>query len=134
LNNLPEQIGTIIRIVGFSWAAEITTIMRILVIGAGGVGGYFGAVLARAGNDVTFLARNAQLAALQSTGLKVSSPHGDFHLERIQDVEQLTDVGGIDVVVLAVKSWQVADAARALSQLKSNNFVVVPLQNWCRGS
>jgi 2-dehydropantoate 2-reductase len=56
--------------------------MRIAIIGAGGLGGYFGARLEAAGNDVTFVARGAHLAAIRENGLRVRSPLGDLHLPR----------------------------------------------------
>ena len=59
--------------------------MRIAVVGAGGVGGGFGAALAKAGGDVTFIARGAHLAAMQEKGLKLESEHGDIHLHRSAD-------------------------------------------------
>ena len=58
--------------------------MRIAVVGAGGVGGYFGARLAAAGHDVGFLVRGAQLAALRSNGIRIHSPRGDLHLENVR--------------------------------------------------
>ena len=103
--------------------------MRILIMGAGGVGGYFGAVLAKAGFEVTFLARGRHLTAMENTGLKVSSPKGDFQLERVNVVESLENMGPVDVILLAVKAWQVNDCARALNRLKANKFMIIPLQN-----
>jgi 2-dehydropantoate 2-reductase len=57
--------------------------MKIVVVGAGGVGGYFGARLAAAGADVHFLARGAHLAAMRSRGLRIESPKGDLHLPQV---------------------------------------------------
>ena len=65
--------------------------MRIAVVGAGGVGGAFGAALAKAGADVTFIARGAHLAAMKSTGLKVESPRGDTHLVPTQATDDPED-------------------------------------------
>jgi 2-dehydropantoate 2-reductase len=103
--------------------------MKILVIGAGGVGGYFGAVLAKAGNEVTFLARGRHLTAMENFGLKISSPNGDFVLGHVTAVESLENMGPVDVILLAVKAWQVEDSARALNRMKANKFMIIPLQN-----
>jgi 2-dehydropantoate 2-reductase len=103
---------------------------KILVIGAGGVGGYFGAVLARAGNDVTFLVRGKQLEALKNQGLTVSSSlTGNFTLDKANAVSDLTTLCDIDLVIPAVKAWQVKEVARSLKALPNKNFVVLPLQN-----
>jgi 2-dehydropantoate 2-reductase len=103
--------------------------MHILVIGAGGVGGYFGAALARAGNDVTFLARGSHLRSMQIDGLKITSPKGDFQVKSFAAVEDLEHVTTVDVILLAVKAWQVTECLYALNHLKANHFMVVPLQN-----
>lgn len=103
--------------------------MKILVIGAGGVGGYFGAVLSRAGNDVTFLARGRHLTAMETSGLHISSPKGDFTLGHVNAVESLENVGSVDVILLAVKAWQVKDCVKELNRLKANKYMIVPLQN-----
>jgi 2-dehydropantoate 2-reductase len=103
--------------------------MKILVIGAGGVGGYFGAVLAKAGNEVTFLARGRHLTAMETFGLKISSPNGDFVLSHVNVVESLENMGPVDVILLATKAWQVEDSARALNRMKANKFIIIPLQN-----
>ncbi|HEY9759530.1 MAG TPA: 2-dehydropantoate 2-reductase [Oculatellaceae cyanobacterium] len=103
--------------------------MHILVMGAGGVGGYFGAVLAKVGYDVTFLARGRHLTAMESNGLKITSTKGDFHLRSVNVVESLESVGQVDVILLAVKAWQVQDCVRGLNRLKANKYMIVPLQN-----
>ncbi|MDR3614841.1 MAG: 2-dehydropantoate 2-reductase [Candidatus Obscuribacterales bacterium] len=106
------------------------TKQKILVIGAGGVGGYFGAVLAQAGNDVTFLARGKQLEALREHGLTVSSSiNGSFTLDKVNAVSDISDLTGIQLVILGVKAWQVKDVARSLKSLPNQDFVVLPLQN-----
>jgi 2-dehydropantoate 2-reductase len=103
--------------------------MHILVMGAGGVGGYFGAVLQKAGFDVTFLARGRHLTAMETYGLKITSSKGDFKLSTVNVVESLENVGQVDVILLAVKAWQVQEAARGLNRLKANKYMIVPLQN-----
>lgn len=103
--------------------------MRILIAGTGGVGGFFGACLARAGHDVAFLARGANLAALAATGLTVESVDGDFHLSRIVAVE---DVAGLDpfaLVLVTVKSYDTAAIARTIAPVVTADTVVLSLQN-----
>lgn len=103
--------------------------MRIAVMGTGGVGGYFGARLAQAGNDVTFVARGAHLAAMRDHGLKVESAAGPMHLPRVQATADLAEVGPVDVVMFCVKLWDVESAALAVRPLVADGGVVVPFQN-----
>jgi 2-dehydropantoate 2-reductase len=103
--------------------------MRIAVIGAGGVGGYFGGRLAQAGHDVTFIARGATLAALQKHGLRVESILGDFALERVQVTDDPASVGPVDAILTAVKAWQIAEAAANLQPMLAAETIVVPLEN-----
>src|SRR3981189_3980720 len=77
--------------------------MRIAVVGAGGVGSGFGAALAKAGADVTFIARGAHLAAMKSQGLKVLSPRGDIHLVPTRATDNPADVRQGDFVLFCVK-------------------------------
>ena len=84
--------------------------MRIAVIGAGGVGGAFGAALAKAGADVTFVARGAHLAAMRASGLRVESPRGDTHLAPTQATDDPAAIGPVDVVLFCVKLWDVESA------------------------
>jgi 2-dehydropantoate 2-reductase len=103
--------------------------MRIAVIGAGGVGGYFGGRLAKAGIDTTFIVRGATLQALRSRGLRVESINGDFEVERVQVTDDASSVGPVDVVVLAVKAWQVPEAAETVKPLIGADTVAVPMEN-----
>ncbi len=103
--------------------------MRIAVIGAGAVGGYFGGCLARTGEEVFFIARGAHLAALRQQGLRIDSPKGDFVVHPVQATEDASEVGTVDAVVVGVKAWQVSEAARAIRPLVGPETVVVPLQN-----
>jgi len=102
--------------------------MKIAAIGAGGVGGYFGARLAQAGHDVSFLARGKHLAALQKDGLTLTSPHGDAKL-KIKVFERPADVGPVDLVMFAVKLWDTQSAAESIRPLLSKCGVVIPFQN-----
>lgn len=103
--------------------------MRIAVIGAGGVGGGFGAALAKAGADVTFIARGAHLAAMRSAGLKVKSQRGDTHLVPTQATDNPADVGDVDIVLFCVKLWDVESAGQAIKPLIGPDTAVIPLQN-----
>lgn len=103
--------------------------MRIAVFGAGAVGGYFGGRLAAAGEDVIFLARGAQLEALRSTGLSIRSPKGDVDLRSVEASGDPAAIGPVDVVLFAVKLYDVAEAAEALPPLIGEETVVVTVQN-----
>ena len=103
--------------------------MRIAVIGAGGVGGYFGAKLARAGNDVAFVARGAQLAALRARGLRVESAGGDITLAPVVATDDPSTLAPVDAVMLCVKLWDVEAAARQIRPLVAAGGVVIPFQN-----
>jgi 2-dehydropantoate 2-reductase len=103
--------------------------MRIAVFGAGGVGGYFGGRLAQAGEEVTFIARGEHLQALKRDGLTVESVAGDFRLAPVQATDDPSDVGPVDVVLVAVKAWQVPDAAATMRPMLGPETVVVPLEN-----
>ena len=103
--------------------------MRIAVIGAGGVGGAFGAALAKAGADVTFLARGKHLAAMRASGLKVLSPRGDVHLVPTRATDDPAGIGPVDVVLFCVKLWDVESAGAAIRPLVGPDTAVIPLQN-----
>jgi 2-dehydropantoate 2-reductase len=109
--------------------AIIIRAMRIAVVGAGGVGGYFGAKLAHAGEDVTFIARGATLAALRKNGIRVDSILGDFVVERVNATDDPATAGVFDAVLVAVKAWQVGDIAPSLEPLVGTETAVVPLEN-----
>lgn len=103
--------------------------MRIAVFGTGGVGGYFGGRLARAGHDVVFVARGAHLDAIRSDGLRVDSILGNFVVAPAQATDDLSTIGKVDVVLVAVKAWQVQEAARTIRPLIGRDTCVLPLQN-----
>jgi 2-dehydropantoate 2-reductase len=103
--------------------------MRIAVIGAGGVGGGFGAALAKAGADVTFVARGAHLAAMKQAGLKVISPRGDTHLVPTKATDNPAEIGPVDIVLFCVKLWDVESAGAQIKPLIGAETAVIPLQN-----
>ena len=103
--------------------------MRIAIFGSGGVGGYFGARLAQAGEDVIFVARGAHLKAMQGHGLRVDSLAGNFSLDTVNATDKPGEVGEVDVILVGVKAWQVPEAAEAMRPMVGKNTCVVPLQN-----
>lgn len=103
--------------------------MRIAVVGAGGVGGYFGAKLAHAGEDVIFIARGATLDALRTRGIRVDSILGDIALGHVNATDDPASVGPVDAVLVTVKAWQVAAIAPSLKPLLGAETAVVPLEN-----
>jgi len=103
--------------------------MRITVFGTGGVGGYFGGRLARAGEDVTFIARGEHLRAIRTTGLRVDSRDSDFVIYPAKATDDVSEVGETDLVILGVKAWQVPEAAHAIKPIVGANTTVLPLQN-----
>lgn len=102
--------------------------MRIAVMGAGGVGGYFGGRLAQAGHEVSFVARGRHLAALQTRGLTLKSPLGDATL-KVHAAEDPAALGAADVVLFAVKLWDTESAAERVRPLLAQGGVVIPFQN-----
>ena len=102
--------------------------MRIAVFGTGAVGGYFGGRLALAGEDVSFIARGAHLAALQKDGLRITSPKGDAHLP-VTATSDPAAVGPVDVVLFTVKLYDVDASAALLAPLIGPDTVVITLQN-----
>lgn len=103
--------------------------MRVVVFGAGAVGGYFGGRLAQAGEEVVWWARGATLEALRRRGLTVESLKGDFTLPPQVATDRPEEVGTADVVLLGVKAWQVPEAARTMQPWLDAESLVVPLQN-----
>ena len=103
--------------------------MRVAVFGVGGVGAYFGARLAAAGTEVAFIARGAHLDAIRSSGLRVDSVLGNMLIEPAIASADTASIGLVDVVILGVKTWQVAGAAEALRPLLGPDTLIVPLQN-----
>jgi len=103
--------------------------MQIAVMGAGGVGGYVGAKLARGGCDVTFIARGAHLAALRERGLLVESPLGDVHLPRVRATDDPHELGPVDLVLFTVKLWDTETAARLVAPIVGPQTGVVSFQN-----
>ncbi|BDG03230.1 2-dehydropantoate 2-reductase [Anaeromyxobacter oryzae] len=103
--------------------------MRIAVIGAGGVGGLLAALLARAGEEVSVVARGSALDAIRAAGITVDSPLGAFTQRVAAASDDPATLAPADAVLVAVKAWQVAELAPRLAPLVAPGGVVVPLQN-----
>lgn len=103
--------------------------MKIAIVGVGGAGGYFGARLAEAGHEVALIARGEHLAAIRERGLRVDSVHGDVVVRPAHATDDPATIGPVDCVLVGVKTWQVAEAARAARPLVGPDTLVVPLQN-----
>jgi len=103
--------------------------MKVAIFGSGAVGGYYGAKLARAGHDVTFIARGAHLAAIRERGLEIRSPMlGDFTV-RARAEEDPGRVGQADVVIVAVKAYDNASALPRIAPMIGAGTTILPLQN-----
>jgi 2-dehydropantoate 2-reductase len=108
--------------------------LKIAIYGAGGLGGYYGTRLACAGNDVAFIARGAHLQAIRERGLQVYSPLGDMHLPAPPATDDPADIGPVDLVVVAVKTWQIPEVAAAMGPLLGPDTVVLPFLNGVEAS
>jgi len=103
--------------------------MRIAVMGTGGVGGGFGAALAKAGADVTIIARGAHLAAMQRDGLRIIGGRGETHLMPTKATDNPASIGTVDLVMFCVKLWDVESAGEAIRPMVGPDTAVLPLQN-----
>lgn len=103
--------------------------MKIAIMGAGGVGGYFGARLAASGQDVWFIARGAHLQAMRERGLQVCSANGDVLVKPCQATAAPAEVGPADLVVIAVKLWATGEALRDAAPMVGPETAVVSFQN-----
>lgn len=103
--------------------------MRIAIYGSGGVGGYFGARLAAAGNEVHFIARGAHLAAIRKDGLKVESGAGNVHINPANATDDPSRIGAVDAILFCVKLWDVEAVAKQLKPLLHDGTQVIPFQN-----
>jgi 2-dehydropantoate 2-reductase len=103
--------------------------VKIAVVGAGGVGGYFGARLAKGGADVTFVARGAHLAAIRERGLAIEGGPAEFRVSPVRAVENPAMIGVVDIVLLAVKMWDSEAAIAAIKPIVGSETAVISLQN-----
>lgn len=103
--------------------------MKIVMMGSGGVGGYFGARLALSGADVWFVARGAHGRAMREHGLFLDTPQGLVHAPTVKVVEQACDAGVADFVLLSVKLWDTEEALRQIAPIVGPHSCVISLQN-----
>jgi 2-dehydropantoate 2-reductase len=103
--------------------------MKIGIMGAGGLGGYFGAHLAQAGHDVAFIARGAQLSAMRENGLRVISELGDTYVTHPTVTDDPGIVGYVDYVIVAVKLWDTEEAVYAARPMIGQSTAILSLQN-----
>ena len=102
--------------------------MNIAILGAGGVGGYYGGLLARGGHDVRVLARGAHLSAIRDRGLAVKTPEESW-TARVTVADDVEALGDVDVAILAVKSYSLDELAPAARRLAERGATVLPLLN-----
>jgi 2-dehydropantoate 2-reductase len=103
--------------------------MKIAVVGTGGVGGYFGGLLAISGQDVTFIARGAHLDAIREHGLQVSSLHGDFLVTPANATEDMTRIGAADLVLVCVKDFHLERLIPEMGSMIGKATTILPLLN-----
>ena len=104
--------------------------MRIAMMGAGGVGGYFGGRLAASGCDVTFIARGRHLEALRNNGLRIDSRDiGDATIDPVEATDTPADVGVVDYVIVGVKLWDTEEVGRGILPMVGPDTTVLSLQN-----
>lgn len=99
------------------------------MIGAGGVGGYYGGLLACQGHAVTFLARGAHLEAIRKNGLQIKSIHGDFTISPAQATDDLAQSGAVDLILFCVKAYDIERAAQAVRPIIGSHTLILSLQN-----
>jgi 2-dehydropantoate 2-reductase len=103
--------------------------MRIAVIGTGGIGGIYGAALAKAGADVTFVARGAHLAAIREAGLRIEGDRGETFIQPAQATDDAASIGPVDFALFCVKLWDVEAVGKQLRPLIGPQTAVIALQN-----
>ena len=99
------------------------------MVGTGGIGGYFGGLLARAGHDVAFIARGEHLRAMRAHGLKILSVHGDFEIRPARATDNPAEIGAVDLTIFAVKTYDTDSAAELMRPLVGPQTAILPLQN-----
>jgi len=107
--------------------------MRIAIMGAGGIGGYYGAKIAASGNEVVFIARGEHLRAIQARGFSLVGPGGDIDLPAAVATDDPASVAPVDVVLFCVKLFDTEDAARSIAPLLARGGICISLQNGVDG-
>lgn len=103
--------------------------MHTVIIGVGGVGGYFGGKISNSGQKVTLVARGKHLETIQKKGLQVNSIHGDFVTHPFLATDDIQNVEKADLILICTKSWQVTEAAKLIMSILHEETIVIPLQN-----
>src|SRR5215470_10692752 len=103
--------------------------MKIAILGAGGVGGYDGAVLARAGNDVQLLARGKHLEAIRTGGLQITEADGSSWVARVNATDDPAALRGVELVLVSVKSYDLDAVGPAAADLARHGATVIPILN-----
>ncbi|PKV48381.1 ketopantoate reductase [Aquimarina sp. MAR_2010_214] len=103
--------------------------MHTVIIGVGGVGGYFGGKISDSGQKVTLVARGEHLEVIKKNGLQVKSINGDFVTHPFHATDQIGTTEKADIVLICTKSWQVAEAAKLIKPILKEDTVIIPLQN-----
>jgi 2-dehydropantoate 2-reductase len=103
--------------------------MKVAIMATGGVGGYYGGLLAQAGQDVTFIARGAHLQAIREKGLHIKSVHGDFQIMPAKATDNPSEVGPVDVILFATKTHQTDESAKLIKPMVGRDTVIISLQN-----
>ncbi|WP_298365359.1 2-dehydropantoate 2-reductase [uncultured Lutibacter sp.] len=105
--------------------------MNIVIYGTGGVGGYFGARLAQAGNNVTFIARGKHLEAIKQEGLQLKSINGDHLVNPANATNKISTIKNIDLIIISVKTWQLSEVAKIIKPVLNEDTMVISLLNGC---
>jgi 2-dehydropantoate 2-reductase len=108
---------------------SIEVVMKIVMMGSGGVGGYFGARLAAAGADVHFVARGAHLDAMRAQGLSIEGGPAPLHLAKVQATDSPSSIGTADFVMIAVKLWDTQAAIEQVRPIVGPHTTVISFQN-----
>lgn len=103
--------------------------MKIAIIGVGAVGGFFGGLLAKANNDVTFIARGEQYVALKNNGLSVSSTDGDYVVNPVKVVDKVSKLEKVDLILICTKTYHRDEIARQIIEIAKDDTIIIPLQN-----
>jgi 2-dehydropantoate 2-reductase len=119
---------------GLPFRAAKGEAMRIAIIGAGAIGGIYGAALAKAGADVTFVARGAHLAAMKENGLRIEGDRGETRIRPAQATDDIAGIGPVDYALFCVKLWDVESAGAQVRPLLGPQTAVIPLQNGIDGA
>lgn len=103
--------------------------MKIYIVGVGGVGGYFGGLLAKGGCDVTFVARGEQFKALKENGLRVRSVIENFNIKQVQVIQNVSEIYSPDLILVTVKTYDTELVAKELSRVVNPHTVIITFQN-----